>query len=145
LDSGAVAVFSTKSADPKQWTINFQKFVGPVSALALHDDRIAVAADREVTIWNLARQELVTRIIHEKPVLSLQFSEDGKYLATSGGNSSRAIIESEDDYVTEVWLLNDDDLVQLACSRTPRNINPETEWARYMTDEQYHETCPQRP
>jgi WD40 repeat protein len=57
---------------------------------------------------------------------------------------SRYLVTINDRNTVRVWLLRQDDLIEEACRRLPRNLS-EGEWREYVGDAAYRKTCPELP
>jgi hypothetical protein len=59
------------------------------------------------------------------------------------GRSPQYLATIGDDKTVRVWFLRQNDLIDQACQRLPRNLS-EAEWREYVGSETYRKTCPQR-
>ncbi|MCW5704716.1 MAG: hypothetical protein KIT82_19305, partial [Bradyrhizobium sp.] len=139
---GMVTVFQADRQDPNQWRVVFQNpLPGEVSAIAINGGRLAAAATREVRVWDVGRQQLTHRVLNSAPVTALGLSEDGQHLVISVGPPQSPIIPSQNDFVSDIHLLDAGSLVALACGRLPRKGLTPAEWMRYMGDIPLRQTC----
>ena len=112
------------------------KHDAPVTSLAYSPDGkwlISGSQDQTARIWEIATGREVARIKFDQTVSAVAFSPDGK----------RLLLGTQDG-ILRVWLWQDEDLVQLACSRLERNLS-QIEWREYMGDRPYRPTCSNLP
>ncbi len=112
------------------------KHFGTVAAMVFSPNSRTLATasgDRLVRIWDVTTGEEIGRLVHDYWVNAVAYSPDGRWLATGSA-----------DHMARVWFLDQNDLVEEACRRLPRNLTPE-EWAQNLGDEPYRSTCPNLP
>jgi WD40 repeat protein len=101
-----------------------------------HDGRWLVTGDQYGVVqkWDLSDLETnpVTLQGSSSGVNDIAISADSRWLAVS--NPSRV----------EIWLLQMDDLIDLACDSIDRNMTEE-EWRKYFDNDPYHTTCSNLP
>jgi WD40 repeat protein len=111
---------------------------GPIYALAFgpRGDVLAAATSTNVLVlWDIARGEKVAQFPSLGSVFVVEFSGDGKTLATLDGN---AILLRDVAFATEG---DAKALRTRACGIANRNLSQD-EWKRYLADQPYRETCP---
>ncbi len=92
---------------------------------------VTASGDGMARIWDAETgNELAILSGHTDPVLYAAWNTDGTRIATASF-----------DTTTRIHYTSIEDLLEVACERTPRNMTQE-EWGRYMGDEMYRETCP---
>jgi WD40 repeat protein len=79
------------------------------------------------------RDEPVVLGGHEREVWALAFSSDGRWLASGSG-----------DTTVRLWVIQVDELTQLACQIADRNLT-QGEWQRLLGNDPYHKTCGDLP
>jgi WD40 repeat protein len=106
-----------------------------VATLSTHrDDRYLITLSGEIVqVRNAASGKGLAVIIHEGGVNSAALNSDGRYLATAGT-----------DGTARVWLWQDEDLIEEACSRLIYNLTP-LEWREYFGEEHYQKICAKLP
>jgi len=135
------ALLATASADQtaRVWELD----TGRERVRVEHKDRVSAVAfnpagthlatsswDGTVRLWALDRNEETARLTHTDRVHTLAFSADGTYLASA----------SWDEATVALRPLTPEKLVQAACRRVPRPLS-EAEWARYLGDRTYRQSC----
>jgi len=96
----------------------------------MHDNLIASAGrDGMVRVWDLETKTELIRFGFRDLVLALRFYEDGKSLMAIDRRGQLSI--------WPVWYA---DPASEACRVLQRNLTPE-EWRRYLTGENYHNSC----
>jgi WD40 repeat protein len=100
------------------------------------ESRILTASDDHTAReWDVGtRNELVTLSGHTGAVWQAVWSAD----------EGRILIASDDGTVRQWSYTRMEDLLKAACQRAPRNMT-RGEWHRFMSDEAYRETCPNKP
>jgi WD40 repeat protein len=83
-------------------------------------------------IWDMSTRRETERWVSEHTT-QLAFTPDGKYLLS--GHATTAVVGP--------W--GPAAMIAEACARSDRNLNPETEWRRYLGGEPYRKTCPNLP
>ena len=102
--------------------------------MAIGTDGTILAAggqDSAIRLWDLTDPETEPVVLHGHldSVEAVTFSPDGSTLVSSG-----------DDATIRLWIARTDTLVDLACQKVRRNLS-QSEWARYLPGEEYHQTC----
>jgi len=135
-------VFNTDSQEltPTIQTFLLRGHEGSINTLAFSPDGdflVTGGYDTSVRIWDLSADDPTSQPIilegHEDWITSLAFSPEGRILATG----SR-------DTTARAWDLNIDNLVELACQQSQRNLTLD-EWEQYFSNESYRKTCQQWP
>ena len=141
---------------------------GKYVAVNRKDDPFALA------IWDTTLKTEIAVVKHNAGIRDIQFSLDGRYLATAsddrtariwdvvtGTELSRvsydsgvvAIAFSDDgrylatatsDGIVHTWFRRSDELADLICNRLSHNLTQE-EWTRYVGKQPYRKTCPNLP
>jgi WD40 repeat protein len=70
---------------------------------------------------------------HDQEITTVAMSADNRWLATGSRDST-----------ARLWMLQLDELIDLACRTTGRNLSP-AEWNQYFQGEEYRQTCPDLP
>jgi hypothetical protein len=112
---------------------------GSVSASAWRPDgkQIVTTGSQSATVWDAATgAELFTLTGHSELVQHAAWSPDGTRIVTASADGTARI------FVTEID--GPGGLVERACARTVRNLT-DWEWWKYVGDELYQTTCPNRP
>jgi len=129
--------------------------------------------DGTVRIWKTITGDEIARMSHDARVPWIDFSPDGKHIATASYDAARvweimtgrevarighgdAVISvafSPDgkylatasiDKAARTWLVWPEDLIAEAVSRLTRNLTYQ-EWQQYLPNEPYCKTCPNLP
>jgi WD40 repeat protein len=130
-------------------------------------------SDGSVVVWNLMVGNEVSRIKHDRPITSISFSNDDRFVVSSSWDGSVKVwrtlngaeitafrfsrfpleakfsnddlrIFSMDYEKIYVWYFHADDLIRVTCTRLPRNFT-RYEWSLFFPNEEYRETCPSQP
>jgi len=121
---------------PHEWPVTRSRFSPDGSSVATATSATVTTSSNKgwrARLFTTDSGEELSRIEQDKPLLDLQFSSDGRWLATSGRNDIAAI-----------WAWRKGDLINMACRRLTRNLT-EREWKSYFPGEDYRETCPGLP
>jgi WD40 repeat protein len=89
-----------------------------------------------VVLWDMTSSNPAgnpRRLTGKNKIWEVTFSPDSKTLATAN-----------QDGVTRLWLPTTQDLIDLACDITGRNMTL-AEWQQVLPDQLYRKTCPQWP
>ena len=84
-------------------------------------------------VARMTHAKVVTATLYRREILALDFSPNGKHLATAGVDGTVAL-----------WLWRPMDLIEEACSRLSSNLSLK-EWKLYLGNEPYRKTCPNLP
>jgi WD40 repeat protein len=76
------------------------------------------------------------------PADGIAKAEDERFVALD--QESGYLVTKSDRNTVRVWLLRQEDLIEEACRRLPRNLS-EKEWRDYVRDDAYRKTCPKLP
>lgn len=87
-------------------------------------------ATSDVIIWDIQLNRVIERIVHPKPVYTVEFNPQGTQLLAQSGETN-----------VFLWRWHPDDLIAETCHRLSRNLTPE-EWQTHFGDEPYRPTCP---
>lgn len=99
--------------------------------IAADGQYLATPSPDGLRIWDLTSGRETFRIpTFDRPLV---FDLESRYVATIGGEPA----------TVRVWFLRQEDLIDQACQRLPRNLS-EAEWREYGGAEAYRETCPRR-
>ena len=120
---------------PDEGARDLSGHIATVTALRFHPEGALLASsslDRSVRLWNVQEEkpEPLELEGHRSWVWGVDFSENGQTLASA----------SEDRSV-RFWSTQTNDLAREACGRVSRNLSEE-EWARYLPELPFEETCP---
>lgn len=108
-------------ATDRELRFGFQKAPWAVASTAGGKDLLAAYLDR-------------AKEAHHGQMTDHSLSSDGRWLATAGS-----------DATVRLWPLRAEELIELVCSRLPRNFTAE-EWKQFQVDEApLRKTCPDRP
>ncbi len=138
--NGSVHVWDLAAADKGQPFLRFD-VNGQVLSIAFspNGERLAVgSSDPFVYLFDMQRGEEVARIPHVDKVTSVNFSPDGKYLATA----SRKVVELWE--VTSIPVIYTESLIEIACQRLTENMSDAT-WTSLFFEEDYQAICPDLP
>ena len=100
---------------------------------------MAVAnGDKSISLWDVSNLNMPVELGtplegHQGTVRSMAFSRDGRTLA-SGSEDHKIIL----------WNIDPDSWQARACQLAGRNLT-QAEWAQYLGDLPYQQTCPQWP
>jgi WD40 repeat protein len=142
---GATRVWDLTARDPTAEPIVLHGHESPVYRLVFSPDGRRLAAGETcrydeqhcttaVYLWDVqGGADPVVLRGQAGSISALAFSADGRWLVAGGWNGS-----------VRLWLLQTEDLTELACRVAGRNLT-RAEWARYFPEEAYRATCPQWP
>lgn len=114
---------------------------GRVTSLDFNSEKnwlASASANGFVYLWDLNTGQEIVRLPHGDLVSGIQFSPDGKLLSSV----SRKILQIWD--VNLLIPINNDNLVESACSRLTRDLTP-SEWEFFFSQDQYQPLCPNLP
>ena len=94
---------------------------------------IAINDDWGVRIWNIKSGQVVTEIPTSGHVKDINFSADGRFLATASTNDDLTL-----------WIWHPDHLLPLSCLQLSRNLTRE-EWNDFLPNQPYRATCENLP
>jgi len=128
--------------------------------------------ENEVQVWNVTKNQMVTRFSHRDYVYATAFSPSGSVLATASDDGTAGLWDPRtgqslailrhgdkvfelvfssdgsrlatgtDGEMAYVWRVHTQDLADQACQIAGRNLTSE-EWAQYLGGQPYRKTCPQ--
>lgn len=86
----------------------------------------------QLTVWDSISGARLAQLPDTGYLRTAAFSPDGRYLLTG-----------YEEHSAVLWLWRSSDLRDQACARITRNLSRE-EWARWVPEQEYHATCPNR-
>lgn len=98
----------------RSWTIETRDHRGPVEAIAVHPDGTLIAtggSDATIRIWDAMSQKLLQIIYDKSPLRKVEWSPDGRFLATISLTHTRilnaanylAVYETQERAATLAW------------------------------------------
>jgi WD40 repeat protein len=127
------------SSDPASSPINLLGHLRRIRSVDFSPDGnlLATAGDEgTVFLWDMTSANPAGNPLQlrgRNQILELAFSPDGSELATAN-----------QDGVVRLWLPATQDLIDLACRTSGRNMT-QAEWQQVFPDQPYRKTCPQWP
>jgi WD40 repeat protein len=138
-ESGSVYVWNLETGNSQpafQFDVNGQALS---LAFSPHGEWLAAgSSDPFAYLFDVQRGQEAARIPHIDKVTSVNFSPDGKYLATA----SRKVVELWG--VASILVIYTDNLIDTACHRLTENMSEAT-WALLFLNEDYRPICPDLP
>jgi hypothetical protein len=88
-----------------------------------------------IRLWDMRYPQGAPRVLagHRAGVISVAFSADGRWL-----------VSGSDDDTMRLWIVSLEDLAEIGCRQVRRNLT-RTEWAKYLPEQPYRQTCAQWP
>jgi WD40 repeat protein len=135
----AVNLFDMQSSDPASEPINLLGHLRRIRSVDFSPDGnwLATGGDEgTIFLWDMTSDNPAgnpRRLPGRNQILEVTFSPDSINVATAN-----------QDGVVRLWLPATQDLIDLACQTSGRNMTL-AEWQQVLPDQPYHQTCPQWP
>jgi cell division protein FtsB len=128
------------ASDPAAAPIVLRDHEGGIYAVAISPDNhwlVTGSSDDTARLWDLTAEDPAAEPIvlrgHEGSISAVAISPDNHWLVTGS-----------EDNTARLWNLRLDELIDLACRTTGRNLTRE-EWEQYSPGQEYRKTCERWP